>query len=648
MIERVLTFVIISVAFLFDGVDLYLKATHDHLHLSSIDYYFVFLLASTWLLAIYLFLNRYPKETMQTQVAFLGISALTAVWHSFSIHKLAIWADEEAQFFLPHRHALVRAAAGQHQPPLDMAFSYLAQFLFSNPELSARIFPLLFSSLSTGLVFLIGFRISKNWVWSLFLAAVFSCQQTVKRYATEGRPISLGVFCCLLLILFLIDALKNPRHKNLIWLFIATLLFLLSVGMQPVIAVLTLLFLLVLMNLIMQKLDLALFGYVICAFILFLPVFQASFDMGVQTHDFVAFDFTLLKRALSQAFHFYQYPAFFSVDGNLYFLNLILFLLSLVQLIRLSKQQQDSSEARLLFVLSGLSFLFLFYYIPFFTHFINGHLNDRYIIVSWVFTLSSLSAALIEAEAFVTKKIWRNSILGGAIVVTIILSLPVIQPKEAIKFGDETDVREFYSWVNGVAQKGDLLLKVCLHDVDTTYCPDWFSGSIFYHKDRDLYHTPILAVLESDNKYTLPETRTWANHLSEDFSVGEAFFLVLQGGDAAGNSIMTRDDFAIRIPSCISIAKQNDYTVFKFSGDKGLKTAHQCVNELIQVARTDGSDSRSLHILLGLMDLRLGHLQEALQECLIIKKLKPEEGSPNNIWNLNKIERALKTKDCGV
>lgn len=133
---------------------------------------------------------------------------------------------------------MVKRASGQHQPPIDYYLEAIGLALFGYTEMGARIHAAVMGSLSVLLLFLL---LQKNLrenrlVYTsvvLFLFDVFHI-----RYSQEGRPIATGVFCSLLYVIAVFNLMARYRSRrrfilDILFLLLANLLLMLSVGFQP-------------------------------------------------------------------------------------------------------------------------------------------------------------------------------------------------------------------------------------------------------------------------------------------------------------------------------------------------------------------------------------------------------------------------------
>ncbi len=171
--------------------------------------------------------------------AVIGAAALFTfgVWFYYRKPLLfysAIWFDEATQFFWRDRFwDTVKLAAVQQQPPLDYYFSGFARHLFGASE-----FAILFHAVAFGIFGLILFSL---WLYKvrlpLFLFSIplilFAGQSVLLQYSTEARPISLGVFFSIFVLIFLHESFVRGRVQFFL-LFPATTLLLLSLGLQPI------------------------------------------------------------------------------------------------------------------------------------------------------------------------------------------------------------------------------------------------------------------------------------------------------------------------------------------------------------------------------------------------------------------------------
>ena len=160
----------------------------------------------------------------------------------------SIWMDEDAQATVAGEWSLPRIAykaARHHQPPIDYYAEKIGLTLFGYTEVGARIHAVMWSALAAALFFILLTRQLRHPVAIGMGALFFILHPDLVRYATEGRPISCGVFFATLFLYVLSHHFSRPvagryaTAKQFGLLFASEFGLLLSVGFQPVVLVVT-------------------------------------------------------------------------------------------------------------------------------------------------------------------------------------------------------------------------------------------------------------------------------------------------------------------------------------------------------------------------------------------------------------------------
>lgn len=166
-------------------------------------------------------------------LALVPLAAALVCFHNLS--GLSVWYDEDRQAVGSRWDGIVTSAAIQQQPPLDFLLTAGGIRLFGHTATGIRFHHALFAVGSAWLFAALLRRLSIG-VWTTAWATSFLVFNTwMIRYAQEGRPYALSLFCGLLHLHALLHVFRTgANRRNWIAATTSGVLFLLAIGMQPV------------------------------------------------------------------------------------------------------------------------------------------------------------------------------------------------------------------------------------------------------------------------------------------------------------------------------------------------------------------------------------------------------------------------------
>lgn len=344
------------------------------------------------------------------QIGVLAFSVLAVLlWRSLS---LSLWLDELSQFqnvdLLEHGLSLVRSAADQQQPPLDLYFQYLSQFVFGPGEFTLRFFPIIFfigSIINLGSLL----RSVSNSRSLVFLGIVlFVFNPLISYFSAEARPYSLAIYLGVVFLHYLNKYRKKAETSNLIQLTIFGSLLISSIGLQPlfiVFASIGMLFVNSKSQLERKKLLLAGLTLGLGALVTYWPILSNSVDIEkigfVSLQDWSDVDLWLKV--------FSSYLALSNVNAYSITLSVFIILSLGIALFRIGKDSNSFFEIFSILIISTLTALcFIF--------FINWPYYQKFSIVS--FTLIPLLIAKAVGE--VLKKLRRYEKVYRALEAVVV------------------------------------------------------------------------------------------------------------------------------------------------------------------------------------------------------------------------------------
>jgi hypothetical protein len=178
-----------------------------------------------------------------------GIFLLCIGVHYLHLERNSLWLDEytQMQYSLENLHisGIIQGAATEQQPPLDYYLSAFSGSIIPGHILGYRLHNIIFLSAAAALMAIFIWGRTRNFFYVSLGVALFVFHPTLYFYATEARPYGLGVFWGIAFFISLLE-LDPSKKESFRRHFIIQIIFVLSIGLQPQVlmmsAFLTLLF----------------------------------------------------------------------------------------------------------------------------------------------------------------------------------------------------------------------------------------------------------------------------------------------------------------------------------------------------------------------------------------------------------------------
>ena len=270
-----------------------------HGHFDVLTIFFVLTLIS---LSIIFFYQIYPivsttkglfrscKKTTIFLPLIVVATFLVAFFHVYSQYSRGPHIAELGQFSMSQSENIIKSAWWQQQVPLDYYFSGFSHVLFEKEMFAIRFHTMLFYLiLSLALPLGVWFFTSSLWITSVG-SLLFLSNHIFTLHSVDGRPLSLSLLTGFLFLFFYLSCFKNEEKKlsgiALSSLFISQYLFAMSIGLQPVLFIMSLFtssfFLIKKKKEIFKRLFLTHFGIAI----LVLPFYIKIIDFGNDARQF--------------------------------------------------------------------------------------------------------------------------------------------------------------------------------------------------------------------------------------------------------------------------------------------------------------------------------------------------------------------------
>lgn len=441
-----------------------------------------------------LFLRRFSgtdkkKLLFLFAICFLNFSA--GFFSVYTQYSRGIHVSEQGQFFLSQEDTM-RSSYNQQQPPLDYYFSYFSSELWGINKFSVRFHAMVFYLvLSLILPLMLWFFCSSFWAVALG-SFLFSLNHAIRLHSMDGRPLSLALLTGFLFLFFYMSYCRNSESKEQQSLFFSVLssqyLFVISIGLQPVVFIVTLFlssFWLLLENrkVIFKKLFLS---HVLTA-VLVLPFYIKMYSFSQDTYklkkNFLEEIASYIEHYnISDLFKTYFYP--FYEQLNFSFFILIFGLLIIV----FSRKKLSDLTVQIGFCLIAFPLLFDFL----FSIAIAWDLQFRYYIVYSVFLIFFCALVLNDILKWLGKKKWKvYFFLISAVILFMWNSWnQIITIKKESRFQfpyRDNSVEQVYGYLKKEGKSEDLIIELSLTQPPVYRSKDLsFFNSFFY----DPNHSP--------------------------------------------------------------------------------------------------------------------------------------------------------------
>ena len=320
------------------------------------------------------------------------------VWTQYSRES---GETELHQFFRSYSHKAMPASYTQQQPPLDYYFSSFSGKLFGESKFAIRFHSMLFY-LILSLILPLGLWFFCSSVWITAVGTVlFLLNGLISLRAAEGRPLCLALLTGFLFLFFYLSAVcKTGRfsQQRLFPILASQYLFVMSVGLQPVIFIISLF--VSSFWLFPDKKDIfkKLFLSNMITAVLTLPFYIKMWSFAQSAGKFrkVSFE-SLLNYMMDMNINYFLKKYFFKFYGEMLFSFLLLSAALIVSLfIKRTLKKQT------LMIISGLIIFPLLYNLVFKTGVSWNFFSNRYIIVYSLFFILFAVLSLKEIDIALT------------------------------------------------------------------------------------------------------------------------------------------------------------------------------------------------------------------------------------------------------
>jgi 4-amino-4-deoxy-L-arabinose transferase-like glycosyltransferase len=467
----------------------------------------------------------------------------------YNIEYRDVWEDEDRQSGYAAQGLfdldITQRAAAQCQPPIDPFIQSIGIANFGINEMGVRIHTAFLGALTVLLFYILLSGILEDRFAADLAGVVFAFQPWLIHYNRVGRPVGTGVFCAVLYLLVLLHFLvhtkdKESNKKCFILLVIVQTWFLLSVGFQPLIFVLTSSFSLLpfLLNKKYFYKTAAVYLASVVSFALAYPILNFGFTLNAQKYlkptSFLHHIVTFFKNLSSISFETYinYYKPLVENYHFLYFTAWILGAAGFIYAL-ISKKKNTVSLLFLYFLI--FTFVYPLLFEAGFKTFINYYVTLRYYLTFTPVLIAGLGVGIYYALLFLSHLVKIKPRLGisgkylarGFFLVIFLFSF----------YGNTQSLKETYVIQNREWEKIYELFKYHSAPGDTAYIfnlapagkwvPTYFYSQNFYYKE------------ESERYVHLKSTRGIADdfrNINSGKQKGNIFLMILTGAEKLNES----------------------------------------------------------------------------------------------------------------
>lgn len=322
------------------------------------------------------------KKNIITLILIVVLTVITAYTHVHSQYPRGLHVAELAQYGSSESKDVIKSAWVQQQVPLDYYFHAFTHSLFERGKLAVRFHAISFYLiLSFILPIGIWFLSSSLWVTGIG-SLLFLANHSITLHSVDGRPLSLVLLTGFLFLFFyLLFFMKEEKKTNILNIELLSILasqylFVMSIGLQPVILVISLFLSSFLLFNKKREVFKSLFLTHCATGILSLPFYTKMISFGESSHKFSAVTWGKLASYIKNfniglVFQTYFFPFYEQLKYFFFYLVVGAFTLMIFK--------RKKSDVILTLILTSTIFTLIFDLI--FTSFINWWSNKWYFIV---------------------------------------------------------------------------------------------------------------------------------------------------------------------------------------------------------------------------------------------------------------------------
>ena len=411
------------------------------------------------------------------------ISLLIGFVNVASQYHRGVFFDEITQFSKGANNVIV-GSYSQQQPPLDYYFSSFSHSLFGNNKFAIRFHAMLFYLvLSLTISLGLWFFCSSLWISALG-TGLFLINHVIRLHAVNARPLALALFTGFLFLFFYLSycSKRQTDKKSLFPVLASQYLFVMSIGLQPVIFIISLFissFWLFPYNKKQIFTNLFLSNTVTAG--LTLPFYLKMWEFGKSIRNFKIISWESINSYIANLDIFYFIEKYFF---SFYEQMSLFFLMTLIGFFALALVKKSAEKLTVIILLSALLFpliydsvfnIFIFY--PWF--------NDWYIITSSFFLILFVILFLTEINEYLKNKklaVWLLLSFSILFLINIYNQIYAIKNETRFNFPYKNNtVEKTYDYLKLEGNPKDMAVMFHLQTIASPKGSDFIHSPILYH-----------------------------------------------------------------------------------------------------------------------------------------------------------------------
>jgi 4-amino-4-deoxy-L-arabinose transferase-like glycosyltransferase len=575
----------------------------------------------------------------------------------YNIEFRDVWMDEDRQSGYAAQGLfdldITQSAAAQCQPPLDPFIQSIGISNFGINETGIRIHTAFLGALGVLLFYILLSGILEDRFAVILATVVFAFQPWLIHYNRVGRPVGTGVFFAVLYLLILLHFLVHEKDnknnkKSFLLLVIVQTWFLLSVGFQPLIFLLTSSFSLLpfLLNKKYFHKTAAVYLSSVVSFALAYPILNIGFTLNAQKYlkpaSFLHLIVTFFKNLSSISFETYI-NYYKPLVENYHFLYLIVLILGAAGFIYtfISNKKNTISLLFLYFFIFTLVYPLVFE--SGFKTIINYTVQLRYYLTFTPVLIAGLGFGIYYALLFLSNlvkikpqlHISGKYLVRGFFLVIFLFSF----------YGNTQSLKETYMIQNREWEKVYELFKYHSAPGDAAYIfnltPPWKWSPTYFYTQKFYYKN------EAERYVHLKSNRDIADdfrNINSGKQKGNVFLVILTGEKKLKESYFK---------GLNDITIHNFYRAFIVRFFNNGKLAENILNLFYRLAKKLPKDKHTYIVFETLFHLEMarGNLKKAQKLLYILKRIythgkwKARINQLKKKWKKEKEERVERRKE---
>ena len=391
-------------------------------------------------------------------------SVLIGFFNVYTQYPRGVTGSEIAQYITANPSSdIIDGSKRQQQPPLDYYLSSFSQSVFGESKFSMRFHTMIFYLMLSFILPLgIFFFCSSIWLTAIG-SLLFLFNHVIRLHCVDARPINLALLTAFLFLFFYLSYFKNfnkcESDKNSLFFILAgQYLFTVSIGLQPVIFIISLFFSSFWLFLLNKKTAFKkLFITHIAAASLTAPFYFNMFLFGKSAYKFKKISIDSIKSYFSdlEIFYFIE-KYFFSFYRELSFF----FLTVIISFIIFYLFKKRLKTPLVLIASSVLLFPLLFDFI-FQAGIIWHGLNNWYIIVFSLFLILFVTLSLVEIDSALSSysgRIYFKVCLCVLFIVSLFAQIQNIKAKTQFEFPySDNSIEKVYEYLKEEDDRADII-----------------------------------------------------------------------------------------------------------------------------------------------------------------------------------------------